>query len=295
MTPALVALIHVTDVTRITPRMVRVTFTGDGLDTLTAWPDQQLKLCFPRPGQNAPRLPDAGAEGDAMRWYRAFLAIPEDERPWMRSYTVRSHDPARREISIDFVLHDGDSGPATRWAASAAVGDTLGRYGPDAVYAGQLPLDTADWLLFAGDATALPAISSLIEALPDGARALACVEVADAAEEQPLAVDRPGVTVRWVHRQDAPGGPGEALLPAVRDADIPSGETFAWLAGEAGAVRTLRRHLVGERGIAKSRIHFTGYWRRSLTQDDAPTEEDLAEAQERISALRAESGAGQGS
>ncbi|MCB5907819.1 siderophore-interacting protein [Streptomyces pinistramenti] len=296
MTPALVALIHVTDVQRITPRMVRITFTGDGLDALAPWPDQQLKLCFPRPGQSAPRLPDEGAEGDAMRWYQAFLAIPEDERPWMRSYTVRSHDPARQEIAVDFVLHEGADGPATRWAASAAVGDTLARYGPDAAYAGQLPLDTADWLLLAGDDTALPAIGSLIETLPEGARALACIEVADAAEEQPLAVGRAGVTVRWIHRKDAPGGPGEALLHAVRDADIPSGEgeVFAWLAGEAGTVRMLRRHLVGERGLDKRQAHFTGYWRRSLTQDDAPTEEDLAEAQERIAALRAESGAGWG-
>ncbi|MER7156870.1 SIP domain-containing protein, partial [Streptomyces lydicus] len=57
---------------------------------------------------------------------------------------------------------------------------------------------------------------------------------------------------------------------------------FAWLAGEAGTVRTLRRHLVEERGIDKRRIDFTGYWRARLSQDDAPTEADLAEARERV-------------
>ncbi|MFI9051899.1 siderophore-interacting protein [Streptomyces sp. NPDC053427] len=298
MTDVPVALIQVTDVRRITPRMVRVTFAGDGLDAFPTWPDQQLKLLFPRPGQTAPRLPDKGADGDVMRWYEAFLAIPEDERPWMRSYTVRSYDAERHRITVDFVLHaaaeapeaDTAAGPATRWAAKAQRGDTLARYGPSAIYARPLPLDGADWLLLAGDETALPAIGSLVEALPEGARAVAYIEVADAAEEQFFATPA-DLTVRWVHRNDVAAGNGEALLSAVRDAAFPSsGEAFAWLAGEAGTVRALRRHLVNERGLATTQIDFTGYWRRKLTQDDAPTAEDLAEAQEKIAEARAQAG-----
>nr|WP_188296427.1 SIP domain-containing protein [Streptomyces sp. CBMA156] len=69
---------------------------------------------------------------------------------------------------------------------------------------------------------------------------------------------------------------------AVRSAGLPAGRPFAWLAGEAGAVRALRRHLVEERGVPKASIDFTGYWRHRLTQDDAPTAEDLADAQERL-------------
>ncbi|MEU8997858.1 siderophore-interacting protein [Streptomyces caniferus] len=287
-----VALIQVTDVRRPTPHMVRVTFAGDGLDDFPTWPDQQLKLCFPRPGQTEPRLPEGAADGDAMRWYQAFLALPEDERPWMRSYTVRSYDPVRQRIDVDFVLHGTNpatTGPATRWAASAAVGDLLARYGPSAEYARPLPLDTADWLLLAGDETALPAIGSLLEALPAGARALACIEVADAAEEQHLAT-RADLTVRWVHRTGAAAGPHDALPAAVRALTFPPGRVFAWLAGEAGTVRALRRHLVEERGVEKRRIEFSGYWRRRLSQDDAPTDEDLAEAQERIDAARSGQG-----
>lgn len=51
--------------------------------------------------------------------------------------------------------------------------------------------------------------------------------------------------------------------------------------GRRGAVRALRRHLVEERGLARPAVEFSGYWRRALTQDDAPTEEDLAWAKER--------------
>lgn len=287
MTAVPVALIQVTDVRRITPHMVRVTFAGDGLDDFPTWPDQQLKLLFPRAGRRVPRLPEEAADGDAMRWYQAFLALPEDERPWMRSYTVRAYDPVRHRITVDFVLHGttATAGPATRWAASAAVGDLLARYGPSAVYAKPLPLDRADWLLLAGDATALPAIGSLVEALPPGARALACIEVADAADEQRFTT-RADLTVRWVHAD----GRHDALPAAVRALTFPSGSVFAWLAGEAGAVRALRRHLIEERGADKRQIDFSGYWRRTLTQDDAPTEEDLAEAQERLAAARCPQG-----
>jgi hypothetical protein len=47
-------------------------------------------------------------------------------------------------------------------------------------------------------------------------------------------------------------------------------------------VRSLRRHLVGERRLDKRAIEFTGYWRRRLTQDDAPTTEDLADAADKL-------------
>lgn len=258
-------LLEVTAVRRPTPRTVRVTFTGSGLSELEPWPDQQLKLLFPPPGRPV-RLP--APEDDVMRWYQAFLAIPEDERPVMRSYTVRSR--ARDTIDVEFVLHSsGTDGPATAWARTAAPGDVLGRYGPDPAY--RRPLSTADTLLCAGDETAVPAIATILSEVDN---AVVFVEVADAAEEQPL----PG-EVHWLHRDGAEHG--VKLLEAVRTAKLPDGSVAAWLAGEAGVVRSLRRHLVGDRGLAKSAIEFAGYWRRSLTQDDAPTSEDLADAAEK--------------
>jgi len=118
----------------------------------------------------------------------------------------------------------------------------------------------------------LPAIASLLELLPASQQRLAFVEVADPLEEQ----DIPGV--RWVHRSA-----GEDLVSVVTSAEV-AGPVWVWLGGEASAVRALRRHFVGL-GVSKKDIEFSGYWRRSLTQDDAPTADDLAEAQERIAAL----------
>ncbi|NEB53701.1 siderophore-interacting protein, partial [Streptomyces griseus] len=75
---------------------------------------------------------------------------------------------------------------------------------------------------------------------------------------------------------------GGSLVDAVRGAGADlAGVDAAWVAGEASAVRALRRHLVEDRELPKAAVEFSGYWRRALTQDDAPTEEDLAWAAER--------------
>ncbi|GAA2264643.1 siderophore-interacting protein [Kitasatospora cystarginea] len=308
MEEQLVSFLTVAAVRRLSPHMVRITFTGKALGDLARWPDQQLKLIFPRPGQSVPRLPVPGKGSDAMRWYQAYLAIPENERPWLRSYTVRAHHPDRSAIDIDFVLHGdphlesyeqpgrapdgrGDGlGPATRWALAAQPGDVIGRYGPSADYA--RPLGAADWYLLVGDQTALPAIATLLESLPEGARALAWIEVGEAADEQRID-SRAEVSLHWLHRDGTLPGRGGALLEAVRGAEFPAGSAFAWLAGESSEVRALRRHLVHDRGLGKQSIEFTGYWRLKLSQDDAPTPEDLAEARERLAQARA-GGAGEG-
>ncbi|MBE1490471.1 siderophore-interacting protein [Plantactinospora soyae] len=279
MTQLPIRHIRVADVQRITPHMARVSFTGDDLaDLHLDGPDQQVKLYFPRPGQSRPRMPEPGP--DLYRWYESFTAIPEPERPWTRSYTIRAHHPQGTLIDIDFALHH-NAGPATRWALHATPGDTLAMFGPSPVFARPVPLTGTDWILLAADEAALPALGTIIEALPEGTRALAFVEVRDRSEEQRFDT-RGEVTLRWLHRGDHPAGHGTLLTDAVRGADFPPGSVFAWLGAESGTVRALRRHLVGERRLPRRSVDFTGYWRLTLTQDDAPTEEDLVEARERL-------------
>lgn len=292
---------RVVQVERPTPRLRRITCESEGWrGARSIAPDQQVKLFFARDG-GVPEIPGAPEDGSGVAgWYARYLAVPEERRPWMRSYTVRALDPGRGRMVIDFVLHGdgghgvdghghgdsepGDSGhgdgaaPASRWAARAAVGDVVGVLGP--AVAGYRAPSGQPVRLFAGDETALPAIAASLEALPAGVRAVVVVEVADAAEEQVLTSDAE-LTVHWVHR------PG-SLLDAVRAVQLPGavegaeGAVFAWVAGEASAVRAVRRHLVGERGLDKRAVSFTGYWRRDMTQDEAPTEQDIADAAEQM-------------
>ncbi|RIV39693.1 siderophore-interacting protein [Micromonospora radicis] len=52
-----------------------------------------------------------------------------------------------------------------------------------------------------------------------------------------------------------------AILWEVPDA-LPSAPLYAWLAGEAGVIRTLRRHLVSDCGLDRRAVAFMGYWRQ---------------------------------
>lgn len=106
------------------------------------------------------------------------------------------------------------------------------------------------------------------------ARAQIWVEIADRTEEQQLNTP-PLATLRWLHRGATPPGRSTVLLDAVRGATFPPGSPYAWVAGEAGMVRALRRHLVNQRGIDKAAITFTGYWRLGKTETDEYTAQEL--------------------
>ncbi|MFD0887874.1 siderophore-interacting protein [Streptosporangium algeriense] len=231
----------------ITPHMIRVVLGGDGLAGFGAgaFTDHYVKLLFPPHGVTY------SAPFDLERIQRE---LPREQWPTTRTYTVRSWDPETLELAIDFV-HHGDSGIAGPWAAAVQPGEEIHFFGPGGAYT---PDPEADWHLFVGDESALPAIAASLERLPSGVPAHVLVEVAGPQEEQRL--DSPGDTkIVWFHRGDAPVG--EALVAAVRELDFPEGTPHAFVHGEAGFVRTLRRHLRAERGIPLSRLSISGYWR----------------------------------
>ncbi|MFE7412850.1 siderophore-interacting protein [Streptomyces laurentii] len=238
---------------RITPHMMRVILGGPGLDAfaLGDFTDHYVKLLFAPEGVTYPEPFD-------MERIRA--EFPRAEWPATRTYTVRAWDPVHRELTVDFVVH-GDEGLAGPWAARAQAGDTIRFLGPGGGYA---PDEAADWHLLVGDESALPAIAAALERLPEGAVAHAFLEVADAAEEQKFRTPA-GVDVTWLHRGDRPVG--EALTEAVRALDFPAGDVHAFVHGEAGFVKELRRHLRLDRCVARERLSISGYWRLGKTDE----------------------------
>ena len=252
--------VRVAAVRRLSPAFVRVTFTGPDLgECAPSGFDQRIKLLFPLPDHGltcCPTGPD---------WYGEWRALPEERRNPMRTYTVRAARPAARELDVDLVLH-GATGPASAWAERAAVGDEVVLVGPNARFDG--PRGGVEWrppadpsgLLLAGDETAVPAISAITGSLPPGARARVLLEVPTVDDVLPHAAPT-GTEVSWLAR--APGTPhGSLLTAAVRTVDGLGSRPYAWLAGEAGAVTALRRHLVREAGVDRAAVTFLGYWRR---------------------------------
>jgi NADPH-dependent ferric siderophore reductase len=230
---------------RITPRMVRVTLGGDELAGFSGeGPDRRIKMFFPVAGQARPAVPRATSGGP--------LWPAGEPRPAIRTYTVRRFDAAAGELDVDFVLHEGH-GPAAAWARDAQPGAWVGVSEPGGRYE---PDPAADFHVVIGDETALPAVATVLEALPAGVPTLALLEVADAGEEQKL----PGAAqLHWAHRGDRE--PGAPLAAAVRAAEFPAGDGQAWLSGESMCVRDLRKHLLDERGLDRRRVYATGYWR----------------------------------
>jgi NADPH-dependent ferric siderophore reductase len=188
-------------------------------------------------------------------------------------------DAGHHEVDVDFVLHGTGSssstpaGPASRWAAEAVPGDRVVLLGPafadNRSIGFQLPEQT-DCVLIAADETALPAAAAILEWLPAGLRARAWIEVPSLLDTQEL-VSPAEADITWLVRDPA-RRPGALLIEEVQGAVFPEGAPYAWLAGEAGLVKTLRRHLVGERGIDRRHVEFSGYWRLGATEEDLRTE-----------------------
>ncbi|MDL4813000.1 siderophore-interacting protein [Actinomadura opuntiae] len=238
---------------RLTPHMIRVVLGGESLRGFGAgaFTDHYVKLLFPRPDVAYPEPFD-------MERIRAEM--PRDQWPSVRTYTVRAWDPEAVELTIDFV-HHGDKGIAGPWAANARPGEEIFFNGPGGAYA---PRAEADWHLLVGDESALPAIGASLERIPDGAPARVFIEVAGPEEEQDLRVPA-GTEVVWLHRNG--GQVGDLLVEAVQKLDFPDGEVHAFVHGEAGFVKTLRRHLRVERGLPLEQLSISGYWRRGRDED----------------------------
>ncbi len=274
----------------LSPSLCRFTFGGPEVAQMrTGGPDQRIKIFFPDADGRAPAL-------SHETWLADYPAMDEAKRPPRRTYTIRAL--RADEIDIDFVLH-GSTGPASRWALSAAPGERLQIVAPDKAYAGEPggyewrpPLALARLLLLA-DETALPAVAGILEELAVSA----APPVTHAYLEVPHTRDRlnlpawPSLRLCWSVRDVTGRAPGSFLIDAARNADVPARldssravvelaeidvdhnilwETqaapidekfYAWVAGEAGAIKIIRQILLKERGLPRAATNLMGYWR----------------------------------
>jgi len=197
----------------------------------------------------------------------AVDSLEPEQRPRPRRFTVRRWEQDRLELTIDFVAH-GDSGFAGAWAQRAQVGDRLQFVGPGGNFR---PPAAADWHLFIGDESALPAIAAGLESLDATAIARVFLVVDDVVNEFDLAADTglaPGVDVEinWLHRSEV-GDPEHVLVAAVEAAQLPSGTCGVFVHGEAGEVRSVRRHLIADRGVDPAAASISAYWRRDFNDE----------------------------
>jgi len=231
--------------------MVRVTLSGPELTGFTVeQPAASVRVLLPSTG---------AADVVVPTWNGNEFLLPDGRRPTIRTFTPWRVDPEGLELDVGIVVHGG--GVASEWAASAEPGRPAAISGPGRGYT--VDRDAPAYLV-AGDETAIPAITQVLDAIPDTTPVQVRIEVAHADGRLAL-LAHPSATVEWC---DLPRGapPGDALGASVRDVDLPGGARV-WAAGEAAAVQRIRRHLFDDRGLARAQTSVRGYWKHGRAGD----------------------------
>ncbi|MCE0556841.1 siderophore-interacting protein [Motilimonas sp. E26] len=237
----------------VSKNLLRVTVTGEDLK---GFPEDQngthIKVFFPNRESGILQLPYR--EGETIIW-------PE-HKPVPRAYTVRKYRADANELDIDFVIHGTDA-PGGGWAFKAQAGSQIGLVGP----AGPEPLiQPADWHIIAGDLTAVPAISALLESLPADSQGYAFIELEDIADKHDIAHPQ-GVTLQWLVRDT--NSDQYLLSNAISGLAKPEGaQTLsAFIAGENASVIACRKLLKDEYKLARKSMYAIPYWKRGKDEE----------------------------
>lgn len=230
--------VEVRRVEALSPLLRRVTLAGSELDGFTIdEPAASVRLLLPAPG------PDLVVP----TWNGNEFLLADGRRPVIRTFTPRAARPS--ELDIDIVIHDG--GVASNWVAGVEPGAPAAVSGPGRGYV--IDPEVGRYLL-AGDESAIPAISQLLEALAPEVEVRVVIEARPAAR---LALPaHPGSTLEWC----------SSVVERVIALDISDAERV-WAAGEAAAMQRIRRHLFDERGIPRSHTTIRGYWKHGRAGD----------------------------
>src|SRR5699024_2317420 len=186
---------------------------------------------------------------------------PRDKQPVTRTYTLINLDPETGDFDVDFVTH-GDFGLAAPWARTVELGAKIGFFGPGGARGAG---EEYEQLVFAGEESAAPAIGAGLKHLPEGATAIAFIEI-EAEDRKFELPTREGVDVNWVIRDGATHG--TELSRVVRSAGVPASKKTSWfIHGVAEMIKEMRRFLFVDSEIPREDVSISGYWRIGMTED----------------------------
>jgi len=224
---------------RISPSYYRISLIGNSLDRFLQ-NGLHFRLLFP-PDSHKGQWPYISEHG-RTEW-------PGGIAEWHRPvYTTRKFDAKSGILQFDVFSHNG--GRVTEWCKTLTAGMNVAIMGPGGEW-----FPEAKWLALFGDETALPAITRILESIPDSTDAIATIVVPDAGDIQSF-TERAGISVRWLTRDKS-----LTLIDALRELIIPDQDRFVWFASERSEVNQAREMLLA-RGLHKSEIRAASYWTR---------------------------------
>ena len=250
LTPMLLSFVRKQSISK---HLLRVTVTGEDLQ---GFPEDQsgthIKVFFPNRESGVLQLPYR--EGETIIW-------PE-HKPVARAYTVRKYRADVNELDIDFVTHSEDS-PGGGWAIKAKQGAQIGLVGP----AGPDPLiKSADWHIIAGDLSAVPAISALLEDFPSDTQGYVFIEIDDTEDKHDIKHPQ-AMVLKWLLRQSS--SEQYLLSNAITGLAPPGGAKTlsAFIAGENESVIACRKTLKDEYKLFRKNMYAIPYWKRGKDEE----------------------------
>jgi len=233
----------------LSPYLSRMTLSGHALEGFDiGLPAASVRLL----------LPFGDEKLEVPTWRGNEFLLADGQRPTIRTVTPVLFDANRLDVEV--VLHG--HGPLSQWATSAKPGDRLAVSGTGRGY----DIDeTALSFLIAGDESAIPAIRTIIPALPEPAHVQVIIEVRTGEGNVELPT-RPNLNVSW-HEQGA-DAPGDQLLRSIRETNHHPATQY-WVAGEAAAVQRIRKYLFNDKKVDRSAAVVRGYWK--LNRSSGPT------------------------
>ena len=230
--------LKVLDKKKISNNLLRIILTGNDLKD---FPENEkggyVKLLFPKSKING-------------------------EEFFQRPYTIRNFRKSNLELDIDFANHTGNKGLATSWAYSVKPGESIVISGPSSK---PKVRENVDWLLFVGDMSALPAISTYLEDLGKNTLGKAIIEILDNSDKINL-VKPKNFEIIWSINK---GGliENSDLVKNVYSLEWLKGTPYVWVACEFNSMKVLRNYFQSEKKINKNEMYISSYWKSGENQE----------------------------
>ncbi|MTI10366.1 siderophore-interacting protein [Curvivirga aplysinae] len=165
-----------------------------------------------------------------------------------RVYTIRQIRVEQNEFDFDVLRHAG--GIASDWAENVSIGDKIGILGPSG---GHYP--EANWLMLAGDETALPAIARILENCPKDTTGEAIISLKD-VEKWTIQLNKPdGINIQWLDHSKG------NMIDTIKALGMPENQSaYFWFGGESETAADLRKYFKHELGLSSKQYYSSAYW-----------------------------------
>ena len=242
--------LRVGEITDLSPHMRRLRLHADDLEAYDS-DSIHVRLLIPPRGQENPQWPTLADNGMPV-WPSGENTIEQ------RVYTIRAMDAKAGWIDVDFVMH-GDNGPGSAFAMHASAGDVVAMTGPLGT-----ALPDADWMLFAGDETALPAIGRYLAEMPDHVTGHAIIEVGSKSDVIAVPTNSQ-IKVQWLFRDDAQAVERSLIQDAIRSVEMPDARDhiYCWAGVEQADYKPIHAYWRKELGLDRDRCVAMTFWRKA--------------------------------